>query len=62
LLKGNNFAKDYQTNSYNKQNLWENNKEVKELLTTFKRHSYLKIDGILKLKKFKELFKMDLEF
>jgi hypothetical protein len=37
---------------------WEKNKENKDLLTTFKNHSYPKICEILKLQKFKELSKI----
>jgi hypothetical protein len=43
-----NFAKDYQKDSYNKTHLIEFFfKEDKDLLTTFKKNSYLKICGIL---------------
>jgi hypothetical protein len=41
---------------------WEKNKESKDLLNTLKKNSYPKICGIVKLKKFKKLFKIDLEF
>jgi hypothetical protein len=34
------------------------NKEDKKLLATLEKHSYLKICGILKLSKFKELSKL----
>ncbi len=38
------------------------NKEDKYLLATFRKHSYPKICEIQKLKKFKELSKIDPEF
>ncbi len=37
-------------------------KKIKDSLTTLKKHSYPKICGILKLKKFKELSKIDPRF
>jgi hypothetical protein len=37
-------------------------KKDKNLLTTLKKRSYFKIFGIIKLKKFKELSKIDLKF
>jgi hypothetical protein len=37
-----------------KQNSWEINSEDKDLLATFKKHSYPKICGNLKLYKFKK--------
>jgi len=42
-----------------KTHLMGKNKEDKDLLTTLKKHSYLKICGILKLQNFKELSKID---
>ncbi len=56
------FTKDYQEDSYNKTHLMGKNKEDKKLLATLKKHSYLKICGILKLSKFKELSKIDPKF
>ncbi len=47
--KGINFTKDYQKDSYNKTYLWEKKLEDKNLLTTLKKHSNLKICGIVKL-------------
>jgi hypothetical protein len=44
-----NFAKDYQKDSYNKSNLMAKKLDDKDLLTTLKKHSYLKVCGIVKL-------------
>jgi hypothetical protein len=41
---------------------WKKNLKDKNLLTTLKKHSYLKIYGIVKLEKFKELSKIDPKF
>jgi hypothetical protein len=43
MLKGINFAKDYQTYSYNKNIFMGKKLENKYPLITFKKHSYLKI-------------------
>jgi hypothetical protein len=45
VSKGINFAKD----SYNKKKLMGKNEEDKDLLAIFKKHSYPKICGNLKL-------------
>jgi hypothetical protein len=44
------------------KNRWELFLKHKHILLTFKKHSYPKICGIVKLYKFKELYKIDLEF
>jgi hypothetical protein len=44
-----NFAKDSQKDLYNKTILMGKKKRIKNLLTTLKKHSYLKKCGILKL-------------
>jgi len=44
-----NFKKDYQKDSYNKNILIKKIKRIKKLLTKFKKDSYPKICGILKL-------------
>jgi hypothetical protein len=41
---------------------WEKNKESKDLLITFTKKTHAIICGIVKLKKFKKLFKIDPEF
>jgi hypothetical protein len=56
-----NFAKDHQKDSYNK-NTFDGKREDKDLLATLPKHSYPKICGIVKLKKFKELSKIGLKF
>jgi hypothetical protein len=43
------FTKDYQKVSYNKTHLMGKKKKDINLLSTLKKHSYLKICGILKL-------------
>jgi hypothetical protein len=35
-----NFAKDYQKDSYNNNKFIEKNRDDKNILTTFKKHSY----------------------
>ncbi len=59
---GVNFAKDYQNDSYYKTHLMKKKKKDKDLLSTLKKHSNLKICGIVKLKKFKELSKIGSKF
>jgi hypothetical protein len=53
-----NFAKDYQKDSYH---IWWGKKKDKDLLMTLKKHSYLKICGVVKFLKFKKLSKIDIE-
>jgi hypothetical protein len=57
-----NFAKDYQKDSYNKRIFIEKNVDDKRILTTLKKHSYFFKCGFLKLKKFKECFKIASKF
>jgi hypothetical protein len=57
-----NFAKDYQKDSYNKTHFMGKKLKDKDPLTTLKKHSYLKICGILTFKKFKKLSKIDIKF
>ncbi len=43
------IAKNYQKDSYTKTHLMKKNKEDKNLVTKFKKHSYSKICEIVKL-------------
>jgi len=57
-----NFVKDYQKDSYNKTHLMKNKIKGYKPINHIKKHSYLKICQIIKLKKFKELSKIDSKF
>ncbi len=56
------FAKDYKKDSYSKRIFMEKNINDMNILVTLKKHSYFFKCGILKLKKFKECFKIALKF
>ncbi len=58
MLNGVNIAKDYQKDSYNQKNFIEKNIDDKNILVTLKKYSYFFKCGILRLKKFKECFKI----
>jgi len=49
VLNGVNFVKDYQKDSYNIKKIIEKNIDDNNILTTLKKHSYLKKCGIQKL-------------
>jgi hypothetical protein len=57
-----NLAKDYKKDSLKNTFTGKKIKRIKDLLTTLKKHSYIKICGIVKLQKFKELSKIDPKF
>jgi hypothetical protein len=49
MLDGVNFAKDYQKDSYNKRIFIEKNVDDKNILSTFRKHSYFFKCEVLKL-------------
>jgi hypothetical protein len=56
LSEGINFAKDYERDSYNKIIFIEKNIENKNILATFKKHSYFKKCENLKTLKIQIMF------